>query len=281
MLENTFCHIPGISGATEKLLWSAGIHSWGAFLRKAESIFPPRRTEGVIDCINDSLAHLQRGDPLYFSGHLPSREQWRLFSNFRHTVAYLDIETTGLTRSEDVITTIALYDGRNVRYYVQGENLHEFARDVEQYHLLVTYNGTRFDIPFIESSFGISLRRAHIDLMYLLRSLGYRGGLKGCERQLGLSRGDLEGVDGWFAVLLWREFCRSGDRAALETLLAYNIEDVVNLETLMVMAFNMKVKETPFSGSHQLPLPERPSIPFRPHRETVDRIRRHWCHPQW
>ncbi len=81
---------------------------------------------------------------------------------------------------------------------------------------------------------------------------------------------------GWtvfFAVLLWREFQQTGNIKALETLLAYNIEDVVNLETLMVLAYNMKLKETPFSETHALPMPEIPDIPFKPDRSTIERIR--------
>jgi hypothetical protein len=117
------------------------------------------------------------------------------------------------------------------------------------------------------------MAHAHIDLRYVLKSLGYAGGLKRCEKALGLDRGDLDGVDGFFAVLLWQEFQQTGNIKALETLLAYNIEDVVNLETLMVLAYNMKLKDTPFSQSHALPMPEIPDIPFKPDRPTIEKIR--------
>jgi len=60
-------------------------------------------------------------------------------------------------------------------------------------------------LTFLSSKdfFGIELNQVHIDLRYVLRSLGYTGGLKGCEKQAGIDRGNLEGVDGYFAVLLW------------------------------------------------------------------------------
>jgi uncharacterized protein YprB with RNaseH-like and TPR domain len=98
----------------------------------------------------------------------------------------------------------------------------------------------------------------HIDLRYVLASLGYRGGLKGCERMLGIDRGDLEGIDGYFAVLLWDDFKRKGNQKALDTLLAYNTLDVVNLETLMVAAYNGKLTDTPFLLTHQLSTPSYP-----------------------
>lgn len=46
-----------------------------------------------------------------------------------------------------------------------------------------------------------TMPHAHIDLRYVLASLGYRGGLKGCERQLGLDRQELQDVDGFFSLI--------------------------------------------------------------------------------
>ena len=43
-----------------------------------------------------------------------------------------------------------------------------------------------------------------------------------------------EGVGGHFAVLLWAKDRSTGNRQALETLLAYNNQDAVNLEILRV-----------------------------------------------
>ena len=79
------------------------------------------------------------------------------------------------------ITTVALYDGAVIRTYVRGENLDKFPAGVAQYDLLVTFNGRCFDVPFCEAQFpGLRLDQTHIDLRYVLRSLGYRGGLKAC-----------------------------------------------------------------------------------------------------
>jgi len=56
-------------------------------------------------------------------------------------------------------------------------------------------------------------------------------------------------------------------------LLAYNIQDVVNLEYLMVLSYNLKLKETPFIQSHQLPSPPTPDIAFKTDLPTIERIR--------
>jgi uncharacterized protein YprB with RNaseH-like and TPR domain len=110
-------------------------------------------------------------------------------------------------------------------------------------------------------------------LRYILYSLGFKGGLKGCERQLEMDRGDLSDIDGFFAVLLWEEYQKTGDPKALETLLSYNVQDTINLEALMLAGYNMKLKETSFYDSHWTEQPEPSTNPFRVDLATVDKIK--------
>jgi len=94
----------------------------------------------------------------------------------------------------------------------------------------VSFNGIRFDQPFLETSFGLDVECPHLDLMYPCKTLGLSGGLKAIEQDIGLERDrpDLSGRD---AVRLWRQH-ESGVDGALETLISYNREDTVNLQTL-------------------------------------------------
>jgi hypothetical protein len=274
MLQNTFVHLPGVGIKTELALWESGIRSWSSFCdgNAGKPLpFARRRYEELRGRLDECRERLYARDPAYFAGSL-GPHLWRLFAEFRDSAAYLDIETTGLGGPYDHITTATLYDGSEVFYYVYGDNLDLFARDLQKYRVLITYNGSCFDLPFIRHQFGIGVDHAHIDLRYLLSSLGYRGGLKGCEKSLGLDRAELAGVDGYFAVLLWREYCETGSIKALETLLAYNIADTVNLENLMVQSFNMKVEKTPFPDL-TLPLPCPPAVPFKPDAALIDELR--------
>jgi hypothetical protein len=109
-------------------------------------------------------------------------------------------------------------------------------------------------------------------LRYPLRSLGLKGGLKGCEKQLDIGRPGLDGVDGYIAVLLWNEYRQKNNLKALETLLAYNIQDTLTLHALMVHTHNEKLKATPFLGSHSLPAPSLPESPFHPDPTTIERL---------
>lgn len=152
--------------------------------------------------------------------------------------AYLDIETTGLSSTYDEITVIGIhFHNRNDNRFVQlvGDeitdiNLMEALKGVD---IIYTYNGKSFDLPFIHSRLGINLAELfeHHDLMYDCWNENLYGGFKEVERQLGIER-KLAEMNGYEAVrLLWR-YMDYFDLDALNTLLEYNKEDVVNLKTL-------------------------------------------------
>ncbi len=275
MLINTFLHIPGIGPATEQKIWQANILNW-----KNEDRFPklglsPAKLDTIKSFARESNHHLEKGNPVFFEALLPANQHFRLFPEFRDTCAYLDIETTGLDASAH-ITTIALYNGKDVRYFVLGKNLPDFLDEIHKYKILITYNGRSFDIPFIEEYFNIKLPHAQIDLRYILGHLGFKGGLKKCEKALGIDREELDGVDGYFAVLLWHEYMRNKNEKALETLLAYNIEDVINLESLMITAYNLSIKDTVFSKSHKIDQPPKPVNPLKADLKTIEKLKQYY-----
>lgn len=272
MLRNTFCHIPGIGPKSEANLWKRGIRSWDDAAKIPTRELLKRNHQLLKSRVLESITRLEDGDSGYFADKMPANEMWRLFPEFRDSTVYLDIETTGMAGADNTITTIATFDGETILYYVKGHNLESFKRDIQQYRAIVTFNGRCFDVPFIERYFGIQMPHAHIDLRFVLKSLGYGGGLKGCEKKLGIDREELDGVDGFFAVLLWQDFKHNNNIRALETLLAYNILDAANLEMLMVMAYNEKIRKTPFADTHLLPLPRPIENIFQPDIGTVKRI---------
>ncbi len=271
MLEQTFCHIHGIGRTTEHTLWGQGVRSWQDLLAQPGLVARVSSQE-VVSTLQESLLAID-DNPSFFSSRLKQADSWRLFPHYRSKAGYLDIETTGLGNGCE-ITTIALYDGIRVRTYINGINLEAFVDDAQSIELFITFNGIAFDIPVIENYFRIRLGQPHIDLRYVLAGLGITGGLKRCEKVLGLNRGTLDGIDGSFAVLLWREFERTGNEQALETLLAYNIEDTVNLERLMIEAYNRNLEKTPFYKELLLPFPEPPQITHHPDLEIVATIKR-------
>jgi len=152
--------------------------------------------------------------------------------------AYLDIETTGLSSSDGIVTVIGMYicNGENAKVIqlvgkdITADSLLETLEGVKIIH---TYNGRRFDLPFIHGCIGVDLNQIfpHRDLMFDCWKNNLYGGLKAVERQLGIER-RLKDMNGWEAIKLWWKYVDSFDLEALNKLLEYNREDVVNLKTL-------------------------------------------------
>ena len=96
---------------------------------------------------------------------------------------------------------------------------------------------------------------------------------------MGIPRQGLEDIDGFFAVLLWHDYQRGNPRA-LDTLLAYNALDVINLEALMVNAYNAKLAGTSLGREYHLPVPTQPPLSFNADEPTIRRLKsQHDWHP--
>ena len=152
--------------------------------------------------------------------------------------AYLDIETTGLSPDDCEITVTGIYrwspeETSCVQLIGRENTADNILEALEGIPVIYTYNGHRFDLPFIHRCAGVNLERRyhHHDLMFDCWRNNLRGGLKAVERQLGIRR-EIPDVDGRVAIWLWQRYVETFDLEALEKLKAYNREDVVNLKTL-------------------------------------------------
>jgi len=152
--------------------------------------------------------------------------------------AYLDIETTGLSPTDCMVTVIGMYicngdDTKVIQLVGKDITTDSLLEALDGVSKIYTYNGSRFDLPFIHGCLGINLTEVfpHHDLMYDCWRNNLYGGLKAVERQVGIER-HLKDVNGYEAVRLWWKYVDSFDLEALNKLLEYNKEDVVNLKTL-------------------------------------------------
>jgi predicted nuclease with RNAse H fold/dephospho-CoA kinase len=155
------------------------------------------------------------------------RNKLAICHEYPEQVLFLDIETTGLSHFYDEITLVGWAKGGRSGTFIKGQDPAELFQVTREAVAVVTFNGIRFDQRFLKQEFPeAQLPATHIDLMYLCRRVGLTGGQKAIENQLGLNfREELEGVDGFAAVLLWHKYLR-GDVDSLRRLISYNRADI-------------------------------------------------------
>jgi uncharacterized protein YprB with RNaseH-like and TPR domain len=265
VLGRSFLFLPGIGPTRESRLWRRGVDSWSAYraLPRVPGIRPHLKAK------HDHLLEVAEAghrDPGFVARLLPAAEHWRAWRAFGHEAAFLDIETTG-DRTNAVTVVGVRYRGQS-RAFVRGkdytpENVTSFLDGAK---LLVTFNGATFDLPVLASE-GVRFPAApHVDLRVVFSRLGYAGGLKKIEEQLGLARHDaVRGLSGYDAVKLWRKWESRGDEEALRTLVAYNVADFENLEPLAAFACD-KLEAQLLTGSMVQTTLEAlaPAAPARP-----------------
>jgi len=191
--------------------------------------FNGKRRKRFIDEIKRSIESYNKRDIGYFTGSFPTSEQWRILGDYLQTATFIDVETTGLSWNHCHASVIAAYHRGTMHAFVYGENLDDFLYLADESELLVSFNGTCFDLPFIEKTFNIpSLNRPHVDLRWVAWHMGYRGGLKSIERHLGISRpSHVDGIDGFEAVDLYYRW-QQGDTSCRDLLVSYCEADVLS-----------------------------------------------------
>ncbi|XDD41787.1 ribonuclease H-like domain-containing protein [Leptospira sp. WS60.C2] len=225
----------GIGEKKEKQLFGVGVYDWSSLLAYQRAANDPLLP--ILSVLEDRYEQLQReleeANFTFFSKELPSLEYWRLWQHFPERFCFLDIETTGISDSS-VTTVVSLFQNETIRTFERGKDLEFLFDSIDPEDILVTYNGRRFDIPFLEREFHYKVKNPQLDLMNLLHSIGIKGGLKKSEIQLGLVRPEaIAGMDGREAPLLWFSYQQTNNKEALDKLIAYNREDTKNLKLVL------------------------------------------------
>ncbi len=239
MLNSTFQHLPNIGAHRERQLWRAGVLSWEDFRHRASGTqlsFLNNLNESA-DILESSRAALRDENVDFFANSLARQEHYRIALAFPHRTLFLDIETTGLSRYYDDITLIGWCLNGKYGYWVRGEDLTPFEQALSTSSVLVTFNGSLFDLPFLRSEFPpLTFPAAHIDLRFLLKRVGISGGQKSIEKRLGIGRppGIVE-LTSSIAPLLWYRFIR-GDLESGKRLVVYNRADVLGMCRLFDIA---------------------------------------------
>ena len=244
MLRNTFLFLDGIGKGREKSLWKQGVHDWNDFLSKDFKGVSENKKEKLNTQIKDAKFAIENYDSKFFSKKLPQSDTWRLFKDFKDEACFLDIETSGYYSD---VTVIGVSDGFETQTFVKGINLNrnKVIEAINRYKMVLTFNGSSFDLPVIRKYFGYYPEIPHIDLRHVCSKIGLNGGLKSIEQQLGIKRdNEVKTVTGSDAVLFWELWKRTGERKYLELLIKYNAEDCENLRPLANFAIQELWKKT-------------------------------------
>lgn len=225
MIQQCFTFLPGISEKLDRAIKKQGVKDWDAFLsvksikgisKKRKYFYDKELRKAKEALFNENVEYFAR-----------MKETWRLYDHFKDEVCFLDIEGIG----NDIIL-IGLFDGYDTKTMVKNVNLYKelLEAELKKYKLLVTFNGSSYDLPKIKRYFNLDINIPHIDLRHLCNRMNLNGGLKQVEEMLGIDRPQHLKGTGEIVVDLWRTFLASGDRGYLDLLVRYNEEDVINLK---------------------------------------------------
>lgn len=252
MIRRTFLLLPGIGQLKERRLWETGVLSWEEFFdRRHLTGISDQRKESLDQELGTAKEFWEKGRTEYFTRLLPSGQHWRMYDRLKNDTAYLDIETDGLGPGA-VITMVSVHMRGETTTLTRGLDLslENLVRALEGTKMLVTFNGSTFDLPMIEREFPFAVPKVpHYDLRHACPKVGLRGGLKQVEVLLGYRRPqEVEYVTGEEAVYLWHLWQRKGNENALKLLRRYNQEDTRNLEPLAEVVYG-KLEKRALTGS--------------------------------
>lgn len=174
-------------------------------------------------------------------------------------LAWLDTETTGLAGGTGTYVFLvgigAVEDGdfALTQYFLrdlggEAKMLEALAAHLARFDALVTFNGTRFDLPLLQTRFLLSrLRPAfeatpHLDMMTLARRLWHRrlGGYSmALLEQMVLRVDRFVDAPGWMIPSLYVQYLHSGDLDVVEPVFAHNASDLLSLLSLHGLAGEM------------------------------------------
>lgn len=236
ILERSFVLLDRVGERTERRIWEQGVRHWDHFLdRHTVGPFSPARKAEADAVLERAKEALRSRDAGFFQARLGGPHMWRLYPTFAREAAFVDIETTGISR-HNAITVVGVLRGDRFTHLVRFRDLtrRELSAVLDDAPLLVTYNGAGFDLPMLRLHYPVpELMLPHVDLRFVAHRVGLHGGLKRIERAIGVVRDrEFAMMTGEDAVHLWHLWERTGNARALDLLLRYNRADVVNMRAV-------------------------------------------------
>jgi hypothetical protein len=234
MINTTFLHLTGIGRKNVERLHSIGLKDWNSVLDNPDLLpFSAKMKTKILSELYISAENYESKNLKYFTEKLHPTEKWTILAEYFEEASYFDIETNGEPYGDNITLIVCFHKGRLYKF-LNGDNLEAFLDLLDDVKLLVSFNGTSFDVPVVQNYFHIpKIPCAHVDLRWLAYHVGFKGGLKEIEKSIGIKRpADLVGINGMDAILLWMEWKNYRNQKALDLLIHYCCADVLSLQLL-------------------------------------------------
>jgi len=168
----------------------------------------------------------------------------------KESICFIDIETTGLNKSNNFIYLLGmLYFDQNssswniTQYFIDNlkeekDLLHQFNDMIKKFKIIITFNGESFDIPFIKHRMSKYMKSNNIDNLLsfdiykklkeerpFLNLKNYK--LKTIEETLGIYRDDI--ISGKECINLYYKYVKTKDKSLIDDILKHNHDDLYYL----------------------------------------------------
>lgn len=178
----------------------------------------------------------------------------KFFQKYNFSPVFYDIETTGLSRKTTylyLVGAVGIEDKTWTFYQWMAENNKEeetilriFSQFLEQYDCLISYNGERFDQPYLEAryeKYGLPSPfegKISLDLYLTLKPLKTLLKLPAMkqpclEEFLGIKNRIYD--NGKECIQLYKDFLKKRDHVIANEVLGHNLEDVLGLRRIFEM----------------------------------------------
>jgi len=242
LLYSSLMHMPGISLEEENKYWKNGISNLSQ-LREDRYLKDALFDDTHPDPILQSIENISNGKIDEIITELKKKsgrsDFYRVAYSYPEDVMFLDIETTGLSRTYHYITLIGWIINGSYNYWIPGMDDSVFLNTFKSAKMIVTFNGTKFDCPFLKKKFNdIEVtKKPNMDLMYLCKVFGLMHGQKKIEIQIGFDRPkEVAECDGKEAIVLWYKFLFGND-SALKDMIIYNFYDISGMMFILDYIF--------------------------------------------
>jgi len=155
-VDNSFIGVSGVGEKTERGLWEAGVTHWDDFHPEPVG---PKTGERIEAFIDEGRSHLDDENVAFFDERFPLRRALASLRDVRRPGVFLRHRDHRPEPQWCDVTTVSLHQDGETMTLVRGDDLtaESLRAAFADAGLLVSFNGKRFDVPFLETCYDVDL----------------------------------------------------------------------------------------------------------------------------